>query len=640
MRAVREKVRGVRWAIVLPVLVYLLLSLAGINYSSIGIDSLREHPGEHSGIMLGDPQAIRSDEWATTTPSVLRVLATGSTDDLNPLTSDDQFLNSQAAGPVTRLVLLDRWVLELGPWLPDAVLFTAALWVPMLLLALAAPPWFARITGSSRVGWFAVALLVLSPVAAWWSFGPIATLGPLFAGCMALIKTREAAVTRRWGRAVAWGVATALLLARTVYGYQPWSVVLGSAMLAATVAYLVVPRAERRITLAAVGGAGVATLATLGAIVLENRATLAVLTQTVYPGQRRAGGAPSPFQEIFAAPVLGVLDDNPAIVGSNASEISSAFAFTLVWGAVLAGALWRPAPLRHRVAIATLGTATAAWFAWSTLALGTLASSLPLLNMVPQSRAAEVVGMLGVVLVCLILPLLPDLGGRRLAVVAAFATGATTAYAGSLLRTQNIPTLSLTTIYVASAVVTVAVFVITWRPRRAIGYVVAGAGAIVLVWNVNPLLVGVGDLRGSAPAEALLAEAPEVRERGGVWASDALPVDSLLSATGMPSLSGRQMAGPDAEAWEALAPGVDESLWNRGGAFVWFQWQDGDDLTLENPSPDAIIVRASPCTVAARVPELETVVASRDLDFPCLEEERRFDWGGQSHVVYSVTDGR
>src|SRR6478752_383423 len=119
-------VREVRWPIVLPVLIYLLLSLTGTNYSSIGVDALREHPGEQSGIMLGTPQTVRSDEWATTSPYVLRVLATG--------TADDQFLNAQPTGVVTHLVLPDRWFLELGPWLPDAVLFSAALWFPMLLL--------------------------------------------------------------------------------------------------------------------------------------------------------------------------------------------------------------------------------------------------------------------------------------------------------------------------------------------------------------------------------------------------------------------------------------------------------------------------------------------------------------------------
>jgi hypothetical protein len=634
---VRESLRNARWPVIAPVLVYLLLSLSGSSYSSIGIDQLRQTPGEHAGIMLGTPLSVRSDEWATSTPALLRVMATGSTDDLNPLTADDQFLHSLPAGPVSAVVVLDRWVLQLGPWLPDQVLYSAALWFPMLLLALGAPAWFARVTGSPRIGWLAVALLVLSPLTVWWSFGPVATLGPLFAGCAALLRSYDAAVSRRFLAAIAWGVATALLLSRTVYGYQPWSVVLGSAVLGATVAYLLVPRAGRRPAFAVLGGAGAATLATLAAVVLENRATLTTLTGTVYPGQRRAEGFPSPLQDIFAAPVLGVLRDDPVITASNASEVSSSFGFTLVWAALLMAAVWRPAPRPHRAAILVLGAVTAAWFAWSTLSLGDLAGAIPLLSMVPQARAADVVGMLGVVVVCLVLPVLPDLGGRRVAVVSALATGAMTAYAGSLLRLASVPTLTLAEIYVASAVVAAAVLAITLRPRRPYGYVVAVAGATLLVWNVNPFLVGLGDLRGSASADALIGEADEVRASGEVWASDAYAVDSLLTASGVPSLSGRQMAGPDREAWGDLAPGVDESVWNRGGAFVWFQWRQEPGVEISNPSADVILLQASPCTVAERLPALRTIVASRELDAPCLKKIRSFDWGDGSRIVYAVS---
>jgi hypothetical protein len=385
---------------------------------------------------------------------------------------------------------------------------------------------------------------------------------------------------------------------------------------------------------------GAATLAALVGVLVENRATLATLANTIYPGQRRTDGVSSPFQDVFAAPVLGVLHGNPPITGSNASEISSSFGVSLVWFAVLATATWRPAPTRYRAVIITLGAFTALWFIWSTVALGTLAGAVPLLSMVPQARAADVVGMLGVILVCLVLPLLPDLGSRRLAVVAAGVTGVTTAYAGSLLRMYNIPTVSLTTIYVASAVVALAVFAITIRPRRPYGYVTAVVGAALIVWNVNPFMVGLGDLRGSTAADTLGEDAPEVRSTDGLWATDAYAVDSLLASTGLPSMSGRQLAGPDPDVWEDLAPGADPALWNRGGAFVWFQWQDKPGVELSNPSTDVILVTASPCTLAERVPALETVVATRELDMPCLRESRRFDWGGESRIVYDVEPGR
>lgn len=639
MRAVHDRLRAARWPVIVPILVYGLLVLTGSSYSSIGIDELRQTPGEHSGIMLGTPLSVRSDEWVTSTPALLRVLSTGSTDDLNPLTADDALLNSLPNGPVSTVVLLDRTVLQLGPRLPDQILYSATLWLPLLLLVLSTPYWFRVITGSSRIGWLAVALLVLSPLVAWWSFGPLATLGPLFAGCAALLKCHVAAGAGRWLATAGWGLATALLLTRTFYGYQPWSVVLGSAVLAATVAHIVVRPERLRLSLAVVAGTGVATLAALIAVLVENRATLSVLTETVYPGQRRAYGQSSPFQDIFAAPVLGVLHGNPPITGSNASEIASSFGVSLVWFAVLATATWRPAPARYRAVIVTMALFTALWFAWSTVALGALAASVPVLSMVPQGRAADVVGMLGVILVCLVLPLLPDLGERRLAFVAAVATGATTAYAGSLLRMFNIPAVSTTTLFVASIAVAVTVFTITLRPRRPHGYVMAVVGAALLVWNVNPFLVGLGDLRGSTVADGLMGEAPEVRAADEVWAADAYAVDSLLASTGVPSMSGRQLAGPEAEVWEDLAPDADPSLWNRGGAFVWFQWKGEDGVELSNPSGDIILVRASPCTVADRVPSLSTVIATSEIDLPCLRERRRFDWGGASRIVYDVEQG-
>ena len=58
---------------------------------------------------------------------------------------------------MSTVVLLDRSLLKLGPWLPDRILYSATLWFPLLFLALGVPAWFTRITGSSRVGWLALA---------------------------------------------------------------------------------------------------------------------------------------------------------------------------------------------------------------------------------------------------------------------------------------------------------------------------------------------------------------------------------------------------------------------------------------------------------------------------------------------------
>ena len=77
-------------------------------------------------------------------------------------------------------------------------------------------------------------------------------------------------------------------------------------------------------------------------------------------------------------------------------------------------------------------------------------------------------------------------------------------------------------------------------------------------------------------------------------------------------------------------------MWNRGAAFIWFQWTDAGDLTWSNPSDDVILISGSPCIVAERVESLTSVVANHELNLPCLEQESSFEWGGAQRWVYDV----
>jgi hypothetical protein len=210
------------------------------------------------------------------------------------------------------------------------------------------------------------------------------------------------------------------------------------------------------------------------------------------------------------------------------------------------------------------------------------------------------------------------------------------AYAGSLVRTQNIPEISLTAVWTSSLVVGLVVLVVTRWPQRKSGYVLAGVCALVLVWDVNPVLVGLGDLRGTPVANQMLGWGEDARDDGSVWASDSVEVDSLFMATGVPSMSGRQLAGPDKQAWRQLDPNpTHETLWNRA-AFVWFVWTDTPTLTLENPRPDVVRVAGSPCAVADKMPELTRVVASTPIAGGCLTEVGTFPWAGVARYVYAV----
>ena len=632
------RIRSLRWEVVGPVVVYLVLVLLGVSTSSIGIAPMRQDPANPIGFQVGDSLAVRSDEFLTGTPMNLGVMTTGEVESLNPLVAPDGFTSQLSPGVVSSVVFFDSTILRLGPLLPDAMLYAARTWTPFLLLALGAPAFFRRLTGSRWIGWFAAGLMVASPASAWWSFGPVGMLGFTIAGSAALLTAAA-----RWGEgrravAVGWGALAAVLLARTPMHYQPWAIVVATAVVATAVLALAVPREGRRVNLLVVGATGLAAVALLGGVVLENWASIQATLGTVYPGARVATGGPTSLGELFGATALGGAADLPPVENTNYSEVSSSFAVLAVLAVLLLARGVRLTSTVHRVAVATVLGATAFWFAWSLVDFGDPGYLLKIVNMVPPQRSADVLGYLAILLVCLVLPGAADRSPWTFAALCAGTVGLVAAHGASVLAATAYPTMTTTTIWVSSALTALCVLLLVLRARWWGGYVLSLLLAAALVYQVNPVLLGLADLRGSEVAQRMIATGEELRSDGEVWATDNPYVDSLLIATGVPSLSGRQLAGPDVEAWETLAPEADEAVWNRGGSFIWFRWTDDPELTFSNPSPDIISIEGSPCTVAERLPELTSVVASRPLDAPCLVRDDSFPWGGGEQIVYDVVD--
>jgi hypothetical protein len=634
----RVLLRSLPWHIVLPLAAYLFVVLAGVTQSSIGVDVLRDNPLNPHGVMLGEARSVRSDEFLTASPLAIGVTATGHEEDVNPLTASQAYLNALPNGPVTSLLFFDGTILKLGPWLPDASLFAAKFWLGTLLLLLAAPAWFRTLTGSRWIGWFAAALIFFSPGNVWWSFAQANMLGFAFAGAVALQKSVRSAHGGGWWRAGLWAVLGGAALVRTPLLYPPWAVVLVPLVLLGTVAALVGSSPRRRREIAGVAGVGVLTLVFLALIYWENRDAIAATTGTLYPGSRVFTGSTNTFQSIFGATNLGIMADSATpFINGNPSEVSAGYSVALVVALLLLarGVTWR-AP-GHRWAVVSMLALTGFWLFWSTVDFGTYGTHIPLINQVGSGRSAQILGQVGVILLCLLLPGAKARGQRSWSLMAAGVAASVSAYAGSLLRLQTLPGIHIRSIWIAAIVLAVVVFLITYRPRRVAGYALGGIAALALVWNVNPVLFGLGDLRGTPVAEDMLNEGRAARESGEVWVADNYGIDSLMMATGVPALSGRQMSGPDIDEWSKLDPGrKNEAIWNRGGSYIWFAWTDDKELTFANPSPDVISIAGSPCTVADRVPDLTTVISNQKLAAGCLEVVRTFDWGGTPHWVYSV----
>ncbi|MEV7972700.1 hypothetical protein [Cellulomonas sp. NPDC089187] len=622
----------------IPVLCYLLLTLFGITLSSIGAPTLREDPGNPPGDQLFNPALTRSDEYLTSTPLALGVSATGQSEDLNPLTAPQGFTTMLPSSPVSSVVLADSAMLRLGPWLPDQMLFAARWWLPVLLLVLGLPALLRPLVGSRWPGLFAAGLIAFAPATAWWSLSPLQLWGFTAAGAAALYRCATSASERRpWWRTVLWGMAAAWLLARTPLHYQPWMLVVAPAILAVGIVPLMVGREGRRRRIVAVVSVGVASLALAGAVFWENRASIAATSGTVYPGARVSTGAPVMVEQVFGATALADLRQL-VLTDHNPSEISSGFTVAGIIALALLAVGVRFRSAQHRAAVWALLIAALPWVLWTTVNFGELGGRIPLANLVPPERAGTMIGFLAVLLLALVLPGWRQDAPWRVTVAITAAVILAAGYASSVLVETTLPDLSTKQIWLSLAVLGLVVAVIVSRPRWWGGYAAGSLAAFLLVWQVNPVLVGLGDLRGTATADAMIAEGERARDAGVVWATDDMTVDALLSATGVPSLSSRQMAGPDLDVWHRLDPNDDaERVWNRGGSYVEFDWTAEDELSFANVGEDRIVISGSPCAVAERMPELDRVVSSSRISAPCLSPVETFRWGALDRYVYQVS---
>jgi hypothetical protein len=615
---------------------FVAVVLLGATTSSIGISSLRQDPQAPLGFQIGESSHIRADEYNAFSPIVLSIMATGDVPSTSPLAASADLVHRYSSGGFfSSVVFFDSTLLRSAVFLPDGMVFAAHWWLPALLLFLFLPTWFAQIGASRRWGWLAATLIALAPATSWWTMMPVQLIAYTVAGSSLLLASFAQYQRRNRPKAVLCGFAAGILLAGMPSFYIPWSLVLGLPVLAASVVGILAARSEWAPKLLALGTAGFVAAGFAAGMLWENRAGIDALLHTVYPGSRRAGGSSQDFNMVFGAPVLGAMRDATPL-GSNESEMSTAYTVTFVWAAVLIVGLVALRPLRGRAALLTIGAFGLVWLVWCTVDFGELGAMIPLLNYVTPGRAAQVCGILGTLLVCLLLSCLKGNVGWKAPVAAALACGLVTAYAGSELKQQYLPSLTTTGIASAALAVALCVLLVTRFHARAWPLVLTAALAVVPVVGTNPLMFGLGDLRVSSTATYLREAGSETRSHGGLWASDSPAFDNVAFSNGVPSLTGIQRSGPDAAAWSRLDPGQSHSTeWNRGGGFIYFQWTEDAQVGFGNNGSDSAVVRIDPCVLKSRIPETETIASTRPLSSPCLLPGAVLPWSGQDMHLYT-----
>ncbi|GAA1689124.1 hypothetical protein GCM10009808_02550 [Microbacterium sediminicola] len=636
----RLRTKPLTWVVIGPALVYLILVAAGITNANIGVDTLRVDADAAHGDQLGISQAIRSDEYGTESPIWLGELARAGADAVTPLSVSNDFFAQLPDGPVSAIVFFDGSALSLSPWIAEASLFAAKWWLPTLLLFIGMPIWFRQLTGTYRWGYLAAFLVFLAPANMWWSGRPVNTIGFVVAGCALAIWGADLLARRRTAPIVG-GLAAILiagiLLARTPTYYQPLAIIVGIPIVAATAGYLIMRPGRLRDHLIALGAIIVSGGLWTGLLFAENIEAVTAGLSTVYPGDRASSGGFVNLGQVFGSTNLGWLATVGGTASVNQTEVVSSFTvFIPVLAILFASQRWMGARALTGAFVPLLGLAIF-WLSWATVSWGGLGAYLPLINRVPPARAAEAVGFIATIAFALFMSQWKPPTRQAPAIMAAAMTALLSGYAGSALQAEIMPDLRTWMIWLSAAGAAAAVYVVVRWPGRLWSMSVMTGLALLLTIHSTPILIGLGDLRGNATADAFMEWGQEARESGTVWASDTGSLDSLMLATGVPSLSTRQQIGPDREAWLALDPGgVHEDMWNRGGLHIQFDWTDDPDLVFSQPYPDTVVITGSPCTVAERVPTLSHIASSTPLDLSCTAEIAEVRWSSTDFFVYEI----
>ena len=612
---------------------YLLAVITGATTSSLAMPHLTTDPTQARTDHWGTLQSIRSDEYNIGTPIQLSMLTTGGAPTLSPLDVDSSLSHRYPIGPIQTIVFWDTLLFRLGPWLPQASLFAAHWWLPTLLVLLCMPTWFVLMGGSRQLGWLAGTLVVLSPDNFWWSLQPTMQTAYVLAGCTAML-----AAARRFERGqraipIALCLAGGICIAGMPSNYLLWSMLLGGGILLASSVELI-SQARKASWTALVGTGLLALLLGLG-VLFEGREGLRAITQTVYPGSRRSSAAPLNVGMLFGAPNLSALATQTP-VASNASELSTSFNVTLLLIPLAWLATGFVPSIRRRLGEIALALWGWIWLIWGMATLGNIGQRIPIFSSVPPVRAAQSIGVVGIIALLLALSHMPS-GRTRLAALAAAATTLLTLYSGSTLQQDFLPQMRLRWLFSAAAAAGICAFLLFWAPRRWFTQVLIAILAGLVAWNASPIQFGLADMRGNATADYLQQQGAVAREKGQLWASDSLPVDALMVANGVPTLSGFQRSGPNRTNWTAMDPaGQYEQAWNRGGGYSNFHWTPGEPTEITSNGFDVISTAIDPCDLGQAFPNLTHIVSVAPLSEVCLRFARQVRWSGTNYNVYDI----
>lgn len=618
----------------------------GLNGSSSGALFDELHDGRDPSLLMGEPQNIRSDEWNVGTVWTIAQVQQGLP------TRTATFPGGMDAALPYDLPTTD-WSVAFRPHLLGYLFLdvdrgTAVRWWSMGFALLAAA-YGLVITVLPRRPVVATALSVaffLSPFFQWWYQS--STLWPVTWALVvvtAVIWSVRGA-SRRWPWI--WAPVVAYVTAVMAMGiYAPFIIPVVVVTLFFGLGYV----AERwrsgqaladvlvRLLPVFAGGLGGAAITAVWLVARQE--TVAVFLGTVYPGERRTAtgsGGPLSFARALGSSFSDSLKNADGFMGLNSSEASSFFLVGAFLLPVIGWVVWRAHRGGTPVPWALVGVAVVilVFAAYSLVPGWDPVARLLLLDQTTAERSKIGVGLasfLAQVLLARELERLPSGATRRLALATASVfLVVQVAIGGSLLFVLGAARgWSGAPLWPLWAVVTAASIYLFARRRLAAGALALLVVSTAAALGVNPLYVGVLDLRETPASRAIVATDAAAP---GTWLALGGPLAAAtVIESGVEAYNGTQGA-PSSFMWGQIdAEHRFEQQWNRIGGVSWYE-APGEPV-VSNPAPDKILVSFDACSAFAQA-RVDYVVSSERMESTCLTRTGSFETPDSPLVTYRI----
>lgn len=640
-----------RRVVIVPLAVLGLLLAAlvalGITGSSTGVLHSSFEKGPDEALLIGEPQAIRSDEWFVQTSWTISQVEQGLP------ARNESFPGGMDATVQHDLPAWD-WSLAFRPhlWaftiLPLDQAMALKWWLPAFSLVAAGYLFAVTMLPRRPVTASLLAVgFVFQPFFQWWwlsiTFWPVVWALLVMATVVWLIR-----VPRGPSRVVL-PVLTGLATVVTGMGiYVPFIIPAALVAIAFALGYALRSDGrrirERLVSLWPLFAAGAGAVAVMVVWLATRWSTIESFTGTVYPGERlEPTGALDArgIVALFGAPVTGNLGfTSGAPLGANQSEAST---FFLVGVFLLVPAVWWivvDAPRRRvdplLVALLGAGLLVATFMlvpGWDSIA------HLLLLDRTTTGRLRLAIGLLSFVIV-IVLGARSDerrLAGEArppwlIAAGAALLAMTTVAVLAGVLAALESPLLFASRWWIVVAALLVVSVLLFARGHLLPAAVAFFAMSVIGSASVNPLYVGVYDLNDTE----LVATMKELDDPDEVWVgvgATYLPTVTLVQS-GLHSLNGFQ-SSPSDEMWKQIDPaGRYEQEWNRLANVTWGE-TEGEPVP-SNPASDQIRLGFDSCSQFAQS-NVDWVLADERLTQRCLDLETTVEQGPSRFWIYRVT---